>query len=160
MTDPGSGGSAMASLPAAARNPRLLAGLVIVLALVVGMVIGGVAARRFMPGHGGGGRRPPYGARGPWSRGGPTDQMRQRLASELGLSAAQAAQVDSIVTRSMAARQALDDSVRPRMRALLDSTRAQIERVLTPDQRQKFEALHTRDRSARTGGDSASPSRK
>lgn len=78
--------------------------------------------------------------------------MRQHFASELGLSAAQVMQVDSIMSRSMAARQALEDSMRPRMRALLDSTRAQVEGVLTPDQRQKFEAMRARDRAARPGG--------
>jgi Spy/CpxP family protein refolding chaperone len=72
--------------------------------------------------------------------------MHQRFATELGLTPAQMAQVDSIMGRSMAERHALEDSIRPRMRGILDSTRSQIERVLTPDQRQKFEAWRSRNR--------------
>lgn len=154
MTDPGSRTPTPTSLTAAGRSPRLLAAVVVVLALVIGVVIGAVGSRRFMmQGRGEFGRRPPFGfgARGPRSHG-PSDRMRQRFASELGLSPTQIVQVDSIMSRSMTQREALDDSIRPRMRALLDSTRAQIERVLTPDQRQKFEAMHARERGGGPGG--------
>jgi Spy/CpxP family protein refolding chaperone len=140
------------SATAAMRNPRVVAAIVVVLALITGLVLGVFAAPRLM-GRGENGHRPyGFGGRGSWGRGAPTDRMRQRFASELGLSTAQVAQVDSILTRSMAERRALDDSVRPRMRALVDSTRARIERILTPEQRQKFDSLHARARSAR-GGD-------
>jgi Spy/CpxP family protein refolding chaperone len=74
--------------------------------------------------------------------------MRQHFQSELGLSAAQMAQVDTIMSQSMAERRALEDSMRPRIRAQVDSTRARIERILTPEQRQKFEELH-KERAAR-----------
>ena len=89
-------------------------------------------------------------SRGPWGGGGdgggagPPERVRQRFASELGLTPTQMAQVDSIMGRSMAARRAFEDSVRPRMRGMLDSTRTEIERVLTPEQRQKFEAWRSR----------------
>ena len=72
--------------------------------------------------------------------------MRQRFATELGLTPAQVTQVDSIMARGMATRRALEDSMRQRLRADLDSTRAQIERILTPDQREKFEAWRKRER--------------
>jgi Spy/CpxP family protein refolding chaperone len=89
------------------------------------------------------------GPRGAWggdgSHSGPADRMRQRFATELGLTPAQMTQVDSIMGRSMAQRHAIEDSVRPRMRAILDSARSQIEKVLTPDQRQKFEAWRSRN---------------
>jgi Spy/CpxP family protein refolding chaperone len=73
--------------------------------------------------------------------------MRQRFETELGLTPAQMTQVDSIMGRSMAERHAIEDSVRPRMRAILDTTRSQIESILTPDQRQKFEAWRSRNHS-------------
>jgi Spy/CpxP family protein refolding chaperone len=160
MTAPGTsvGGSGAS---AASRRPRVLATLVVVVALLTGIVVGMAADRRLamrwhgpFGGHftagrgprawGGDGRGGPDGNRG--GPGAPADRMHQRFATELGLTPAQMAQVDSIMTRSMAERHAIEDSVRPRMRTILDSTRSQIERVLTPDQRQKFEAWRTRNR--------------
>ena len=92
---------------------------------------------------------------GSGGRGGPgggiPERARQRFASELGLTPAQEIQVDSIMTRGMSMRRALEDSMRPRMRTQLDSTRAQIERVLTPEQRQKFEAWRSRVHADRGG---------
>lgn len=157
MTAPGAP-AGVSGASAASRRPRALATLVVVVALLTGIVVGMAADRRlamrwrgpfgghFTAGHGprawgADGRGGPDGTRG----GAPADRMRQRFATELGLTPAQMAQVDSIMTRSMAERHAIEDSVRPRMRTILDSTRSQIERVLTPDQRQKFEAWRTRN---------------
>jgi Spy/CpxP family protein refolding chaperone len=158
MTGPGSRGDMPtgATAPAGAPNPRLIAGVVVVLALLTGFVAGAFVGPRLGLGRGEGRRPYGFGGRGPWGRGGggpggPSDRMRQHFQSELGLSAAQMAQVDTIMTQSMAERRALEDSVRPRIRAQVDSTRARIERILTPEQRQKFEALH-RERMAREGG--------
>lgn len=138
----------------ASRRPRALATLVVVVALLTGIVAGMAADRRLvMHYHGGpfgghfgqGGR----GGHGLWGgdggRSGPTDRMRQRFETELGLTPAQMTQVDSIMGRSMAERHAIEDSVRPRMRAILDTARSQIESILTPDQRQKFEAWRSRN---------------
>jgi|SRR5579863_1944317 Spy/CpxP family protein refolding chaperone len=138
----------------ASRRPRALATLVVVIALLTGIVAGMATDRRLvMRYHGGpfGGRFGPggRGLRGAWGGDGghsaPTDRMRQRFATELGLTPAQMTQVDSIMGRSMAQRHAIEDSVRPRMRAILDSARSQIENILTPDQRQKFEAWRSRN---------------
>jgi Spy/CpxP family protein refolding chaperone len=102
----------------------------------------------------GGGR---FGTRGGWGGGGGgpgggiPQRARQRFASELGLTPAQETQVDSIMARGMSIRRALEDSMRPRVRAQLDSTRAQIERVLTPEQRQKFESWRARVHADRGG---------
>ena len=153
MTGPGTPGSA-SGVSTASRRPRALATLVVVVALLTGIVAGMAADRRLATRwHSGppGGRfmagRSPRGAwAGDGARGGPADHMHQRFATELGLTPAQMAQVDSIMGRSMAERHALEDSIRPRMRSILDSTRSQIERVLTPDQRQKFEAWRSRNR--------------
>jgi Spy/CpxP family protein refolding chaperone len=153
-----------ASAPAGtAGGPRLVALLVVVIALLTGILVGVAADRRLaMHGHGpwwGRGQQMGHLPRGPWGGGGDgggdgggggqPDRVRQRFASELGLTPTQMAQVDSIMARSMAARRALEDSMRPRMQATLDSTRSEIERVLTPDQRQKFAAWRSRAHGGR-----------
>jgi Spy/CpxP family protein refolding chaperone len=143
VTNPADVGFAGPTPPARSGvNARLVAGLVVVLALITGILVGVAADRRMlMHWHHGGGMSPFGGSmRGPHGHGGPSDAMRQRFASELGLTPRQVAQVDSIMSRRMAERRALEDSVAPRMRSLLDSTRADIEQVLTPEQRQKFES--------------------
>jgi Spy/CpxP family protein refolding chaperone len=154
MTGPGTPEGA-SGVSVASRRPRALATLVVVVALLTGIIAGMAADRRIAPrwhaGPFGSHFAPGRGQRGaPWAgdgaRGGPSDRMHQRFATELGLTPAQMAQVDSIMGRSMAERHALEDSIRPRMRTILDSTRSQIERVLTPDQRQKFEAWRSRNR--------------
>jgi Spy/CpxP family protein refolding chaperone len=137
----------------------VLATLVVVVALLTGIVAGMAADRRIVMHYRGGPFGSAFGGRfGPGGRGprgtwggdgghsGPTDRMRQRFATELGLTPAQITQVDSIMGRSMAQRHAIEDSVRPRMHAILDSARSQIENILTPDQRQKFEAWRSRNR--------------
>ncbi|MFI5250011.1 MAG: hypothetical protein ACHQTF_08570 [Gemmatimonadales bacterium] len=137
----------------ATRRPRALATLVVVVALLTGIVAGMAADRRLVMHYHGGpfGGRFGRGPHGPWGgdggRSGPSDRMRQRFETELGLTPAQMTQVDSIMGRSMAERHAIEDSVRPRMRAILDTTRSQIESILTPDQRQKFEAWRSRNHS-------------
>jgi Spy/CpxP family protein refolding chaperone len=148
MTDPR--GSGMAP---SAGAPRLVAALVVALALVTGLVLG-VAADRglLLRGHGAFGPRPPqFGGRGPGRRGppGPPPDVRQHIETELGLSAAQKTQVDSIWSQQMAKRQALDDTIGTRMRALMDSTRVAVDRVLTPEQRQKLAAMRAHRDSAR-----------
>ena len=69
----------------------------------------------------------------------------RRLASELGLSPAQSASVDSIMRHRMSQRDSLMAHTWPVMRQLLDSTRYDIERILTPEQRAKFEQLRYRE---------------
>jgi Spy/CpxP family protein refolding chaperone len=157
VTIPPDAGAAAAPPPSRSGvNARVVAALVVVLALITGILVGVAADRRMLMHwewrHGGG--IPPFGAgmRGPHGRGGPPDVVRQRFASELGLTPQQVAQVDSIMSRRMAERRALEDSIAPRMRLLLDSTRADIERVLTPEQRQKFEAWRARHGDGRRPG--------
>jgi Spy/CpxP family protein refolding chaperone len=75
-----------------------------------------------------------------------------RLTDQLGLTAAQRVLVDSIVTRRMAERRDLMAPIRERMRQLLDSTRADVEAVLTPEQRAKLDKLRARGDDRRGGG--------
>lgn len=156
---PGASGDALTSV----RRSRVVATLVVAVALLTGILVGVAADRRLLWGGGrwgggggggvggGGWGHGPSGlaGHGQWEGGragggGPSDRMRQRFASELGLNTTQIAQVDSIMARRTAERRVLEDSMRPRMRALLDSTRSDIDRVLTPDQRKKLDAWRSR----------------
>lgn len=117
---------------------RAVAALVVALALVSGVLLG-IASDRWLllPG----GRH--HG--GVAMRGGPSpDWVTERLARDLDLTPEQRTRVDSIVTRRMAERRALMEPVRTRMRQLFDSTRSDVEAVLTPAQRVKLESLETR----------------
>jgi hypothetical protein len=117
-----------------------VAATVIVMSLLTGVIVGVAVDQRMLLWH-----RP----------GGPfflTRTMSHRigivpghLERELGLSPAQSAAVDSITRHRMAQRDSLMARTFPVMRALLDSTRSDIERVLTPDQRAKFEQLRFRE---------------
>lgn len=141
MTDPR--GEAM---PAAPRQ-RLVAALVVALALVSGLVLGVALDRGVLLG----GRRPFGGPPGFGMRGGPhrPPEMRQRFATDLGLSAAQMTQIDSIMSRQMAKRRALADTMDEQMHRLMDSTRAAVDRVLDPEQRQKLAVIRAHRDSAR-----------
>lgn len=110
-----------------------VAAVVVVVSLLTGVVAGIAVDRRALV------HRGPYmmsrGSRwhGPMVPG--------RLEHELGLSPAQSAAVDSVMRHRLAQRDSLMAHTFPVMRALLDSTRIDIERVLTPDQRAKFEKM-------------------
>jgi Spy/CpxP family protein refolding chaperone len=117
-----------------------VAATIIVMSLFTGVVLGvGIDRRVLLP------RGPIFfhrGMRGPG--------LPHRLASELGLSPAQSASVDSIMRHRMSQRDSLMAHTWPVMRQLLDSTRYDIERILTPEQRTKFEQLRI---MRRRGGD-------
>ena len=68
-------------------------------------------------------------------------QARQRFHTELGLTAAQSAAVDSVMDDRHQQIATLMKPVRPQIEAVKDSTRAQLMRILTPDQRVKFEEM-------------------
>ena len=140
---------------ATAGAPRLVAALVVILALVTGLILGVAVDRRLLlRGRGAGpfGGRPPFATHGPGGRHGPpTERIRDYFKTQLGLSPAQMTQVDSIMSQQMAKRRAFDDTMTVRSRALMDSTRAAVDRVLTPDQRQKLAALRAHRDSLRGG---------
>lgn len=62
------------------------------------------------------------------------------LAKRLGLSAKQVAQIDTIVERRRVRTDSVLRAIRPQFKAELDSTRAEIRAVLTPDQRKRFDS--------------------
>ena len=142
MTDPRG-----ASPPTGAHNQRVIAGLVVALALVTGLVLGvGVDRRMLLRGPG----RPPFGRFGLLHVGGRGGRSPTAwLDSELHLTPAQRVQVDSIVSRELALRAKLQDTIDVRLRTLMDSGRAAVDRVLTPEQRQKLAVLRAHRDSAR-----------
>jgi Spy/CpxP family protein refolding chaperone len=108
----------------------LIAVIVLVLTFASGVVVGiGVARFGHFP-------RGPRGARPPFA----AHVMLQRLDAHLDLTDAQEAQIREIFERRHA-----------RVRAEIETTNAEIERVLTPEQRRKFERfrMHVPGRRAR-----------
>ncbi|HZS58449.1 MAG TPA: hypothetical protein VFA43_04215 [Gemmatimonadaceae bacterium] len=116
----------------------LVAAGVIVMSLLSGVIVGVALDRRVLLHHSGG---PFFLARGPGGFIRHVTMAPERLKDELGLSAAQTASVDSIMRHRMSQRDSLMTRTWPVMRQLLDSTRIDIERVLTPEQRTKFQQL-------------------
>lgn len=116
-----------------------VAAVVVVVSMLTGVVVG-VAVDRRMLFHRGGG--PFVLSRSRWH--GP--MVPDRMEHELGLTPAQSAAVDSVMRYRMAQRDSVMAHTFPVMRALLDSTRVDIEKVLTPDQRKKFETMRFHDR--------------
>ena len=118
-----------------------VAATVIVLSLFTGVIVGVALDRRMLWSHhwhGG----PVMLSRGVGRRPG---IMPGHLEQELGLSPAQSTAVDSIMRHRMAQRDSLMAHTWPVMRQLLDSTRSDIEKVLTPEQKAKFEQLRSRE---------------
>ena len=117
----------------------VVAATVVVMSLVTGVVVGIALDKRMLMPHG----NIFFSRMG----GGYTHRVMipGRLEHELGLSPAQTAAVDSIMHHRMAQRDSLMAHTWPVMRQLLDSTRYDIERVLTPEQREKFEQLRMRE---------------
>ena len=72
------------------------------------------------------------------------DRMADNLGRELQLSPQQKTQVQQIIERHRARIDATMSSVRPRVRLEIDATNKEIETILTPEQRTKFEALRMR----------------
>ncbi len=116
----------------------------VVLALCVSVgVIGGVVLDRVLliPHHIG--RRAPRGARPVW----PASQeaSRDRLARELALSDAQRTQLDSVLSRQTARFRATREQIQPQMDSIFEQTRAQIDSMLTPPQREQLKTIRDRN---------------
>ena len=83
------------------------------------------------------------------------DRMADHLGRELQLTPQQKTQVLQIIERHRAKIDATMSSVRPQVRQELDASNAEIDRILTPEQRTKFAAMRMRiearhrDRGAR-----------
>lgn len=147
---------------AGSRWAPWLAPLLLAMTLGTGVLIGVVLERRWLGGpmdirsgpppmHGRGGPggpdRGPPGFDGPGRPDGEgsareEERMRRgilgRLARDLSLTGSQRTAVDSVLREQGRAFRAIQQEVRPRMDALLDTTRARIDSLLTDEQRKVF----------------------
>jgi len=146
--------TAAAAAPSKRAPSRLLVVLMLVALFGAGMVAG-VTLDRLVLHH----RHGPFAGMGPSGapgRGSPEERaarradMHRRLADrmsrELGLSPEQRQQLDAMLPRHEAAFDSLRAEMDVRLRTLLDSTGAEVERILTPDQKTKWEAVRRRFR--------------
>jgi Spy/CpxP family protein refolding chaperone len=121
-----------------ARRSKLIAAAVLGATLVAG-TLAGAAADRVLGGRGTPAehpdREPCAGAPG-----GVT------VFDALDLSAEQRGRVDAILERRRGEMDVLWQEARPRMRALVDSTEAEIKRVLSPEQRLEFDRMREEGR--------------
>jgi Spy/CpxP family protein refolding chaperone len=118
-------------------SPRAAAALLIVGALIAGIVLGIAGDRAWMHYH------RPTGPR--------LDRLVEHLDHELHLTPQQKEAIRQIVQRRRARIEAIAANMRPQMRQEIESTNAEIEKVLTPEQRQKFESLSQRMRQHHRG---------
>lgn len=112
-------------------STRLLAGVVLLLTFLGGMVIGIVGDRVLMM------MRPRMAPRGP-------SFIVERLDRHLNLSAQQRAAVTEIVERHQSRIVSIWSGVRPQVRSEIEAANAEIAQILTPEQRQKFDSMKLR----------------
>ena len=123
-------------------NREVIVGLVLLLVGGAGVAIGLTIDRLMLYRH--------YGAA--WTMEAPSSGAGQaiarQLARELDLTSAQQAKVDSIIARQMTAYDSLRREYQPRVRSLMLGTRAAIDSILTPVQREQLRAMsRTRDQT-------------
>jgi hypothetical protein len=121
-------------------RPRLLAVLALLLAAVGGFALGIAFDRATWES-----RRLGFLARGTAFRPPPNRHPRRelldRLDAKLNLTGDQRLRVDSVLARRESEMRALRDQVRPRFDSIAGRTRADLVRILTPEQRVRLEAL-------------------
>lgn len=116
-------------------SARAIAVVTVVATLIVGFLIGVVADRVWLYRH----PRP-----GPRSQRFVTERIVKRLDGELHFSDQQRAQVTQIIQARQQRISALMSGVRPQIRAQIDQTNAEIAKILTQEQRTKFEQMKMR----------------
>jgi len=117
-----------------ATRTTLLAVTVIALTFVAGVVVGIFADHVMIVRRGGRLDHLPFAAQ----------MMSRRLDHHLDLTDAQEKQIEQILTRRRVEMDAIVSGMKPRVDATIDRTNAEIEQVLTPEQRAKFEKLKMR----------------
>lgn len=118
-------------------NTRTAAVAVVVVAFVAGILVGVAGDHLYLIKSG---RLSPRHASSRFA----ADRMTDRLTHELDLSPQQKTQVQQIIERHRAKIDATMANVRPQVRQELDATNAEIEKVLTPEQKTKFANLRMR----------------
>jgi Spy/CpxP family protein refolding chaperone len=111
---------------------KLIAAAVVIVAFLAGIVIGVAGDRFWRVRHPFGPRRNPQMV---------TALILRRLDRELTLTPQQEAAVKQILTAREQRITALMSTVRPQIRQQIDAANAEIEKVLTPDQRAKFQQM-------------------
>ena len=123
-------------------NREVVAGIVMLLVGCAGAAVGAAVDRFVLYRH--------YEAA--WTMEAPSSGARaavaRQLARELNLTSAQQVQVDSIIARQMTAYDSLRREYQPRVHSLMLTTRAAIDSILTPPQRERLRAMsRTRDQT-------------
>jgi Spy/CpxP family protein refolding chaperone len=118
----------------------MLAVVALLVTFLAGAVVG-AAADRILLIHRGGAAMPPHAA----------TMMLNRLDRRLDLTDTQRAQVGEILNRRHARMNALWTAVRPRVQQEIAAANDEITRLLTPEQRKKFEELKLRMHGPRHG---------
>jgi Spy/CpxP family protein refolding chaperone len=118
----------------------------VVLALCVSVgIIGGVVLDRLLliPNHIGRRATPARGPRALW----PASQAasRDRLASELALTDSQRVKLDTVLSRQTARFRAAREVIQPQIDSIFQQTRAQIDSILTPQQRDQLRNIRDRN---------------
>ena len=133
--------------PSRGRVLGLLA-LGILLVAAAGVASGVVLERRVLSHHGARER----GRTGERHEGGARSPMHERFGRDLDLTPAQAGKIDSIFASHRPAIDSARAASEPKIRAIIDQTRREIDSVLTPAQRAKMHARMLREHPP---GDSA-----
>ena len=124
------------ALPPAGRSRTstiVIAALALLVTFAAGFVVGAVVDR-FMLAHHGPRRMPPMAVHA----------MIGRLDHHLDLTREQRAEIEKILQRRHQRMMQLTEEVRPRIGQEIAQTNAEIERILTPEQRRKFDDVKIR----------------
>jgi Spy/CpxP family protein refolding chaperone len=124
-------------------SARGTAAVVLALCVSVGTIAGVVLDRVLLIPHHIGRRPPPRGSRALW----PASQAasRDRLARELALSDSQRVKLDTVLSRQTARFRATREKIQPEMDSIFEQTRAQLDSILTPTQREQLKAIRDRN---------------
>jgi Spy/CpxP family protein refolding chaperone len=122
---------------------RGTAAVVLALCVSVGTIAGVVLDRVLLIPHHIGRRAPPRGPRAVW----PASQAasRDRLAAELALTDSQRVKLDSVLSRQTARFRAAREVIQPQVDSIFQQTRAQIDSMLTPQQRDQLRNIRDRN---------------
>lgn len=121
------------------RSPKLAASLLVTFAFLAGIVTGILGDHLFIL------------HRMHMMRPHAPHFMAEHLARRLDLNDAQRDQIEAILTKHHEAIRGIQEAARPRVRAEFDAANVEIERVLTPEQREKFRKLPIRLMMPRRG---------
>ena len=123
------------------ESSRWTAALLLILTFALGLSLGFIIHNQLFSE---GSRRPPGGPGRPdfGGEGMMPPALRDRVSEELGLTSEQREAFDQILEDHRSQSMALQrDIIRPQMRAISDSTRARVERLLSPDQMRQFDGF-------------------